>query len=148
MKTLAILGSARKESNTLQALKRLSPMMDYEIIDLLDYRITPYCYDPTATAEDDFLPLARRMTEADALVFATPVYWYAMSGVMKDFFDRLTDLITANKPIGRALKGRKCYLTACGTDPELPEGFEVPFRRTCDYFDMEFVQSFYWKSQD
>jgi multimeric flavodoxin WrbA len=77
------------------------------------------------------------------LIFATPVYWYAMSGLMKVFFDRLTELITTSKPLGRAMKGKCCYLISCGTDAELPPGFDVPFRLTAKYFEMEFVSSHY-----
>ncbi len=43
----------------------------------------------------------------DVLIFATPVYWYSMSGIMKVFFDRITDLLTIKKDIGRKLKGKK-----------------------------------------
>jgi hypothetical protein len=28
------------------------------------------------------------------------------------------------------------WVAACGTDPALPDGFEVPFRQTAAYFDM------------
>lgn len=142
MKAVAILGSARKHSNTLKALSQLSPVTTYDVIDLLDYKIHPYSYDAKKT-DDDFLTIAQRIVESEVILFATPVYWYSMSGVMKDFFDRLTDLITKDKPIGRSLKGRKCYLIACGTESALPDGFEVPFRKTCEYFGMNFVQSFY-----
>lgn len=83
------------------------------------------------------------MLDADNIIFATPVYWYAMSGRLKTFFDRLTDLLYTHKSIGKGLKAKKTYLIACGSDPELPEGFEVPFRRTSDYFEMSFQKSFY-----
>jgi multimeric flavodoxin WrbA len=60
------------------------------------------------------------MIEHDAIVFATPVYWYAMSGLMKVLFDRFTDLVTVRKDLGRRLRGRRVFLIACGTDPDLP----------------------------
>jgi NAD(P)H-dependent FMN reductase len=145
---IVILASARRDSNTLRALQATCPVRDYELIDLLDFSIAPYSYDSDYPAGDDFLAIARQMTEAEVVVFATPVYWYAMSGALKNFFDRLTDLISTQKPIGRALKERTCYLVACGSDPELPEGFEVPFRRTCEYFEMEFAGSFYTPIND
>jgi len=61
-----------------------------------------------------------------------------MSGVLKRFFDRLTDLVTVHKPLGRKLAGRFVWVAACGSDPTLPEGFEVPFRATAVYFGMSF----------
>ena len=78
------------------------------------------------------------MRKADHIVFATPVYWYAMSAPLKFFFDRLTDLTENLKPIGKALAGKSVWLIATGTDPELPDGFEVPFCRTAEYFDMRY----------
>jgi hypothetical protein len=30
------------------------------------------------------------------------------------------------------------WLIATGTDPQLPQGFEVPFARTAGYFDMTY----------
>jgi multimeric flavodoxin WrbA len=89
------------------------------------------------------LSVAEKMETAERIVFATPVYWYAMSGELKVFFDRLTDLLTTHKSIGKALKGKKTYLIATGSDPELPEGFEVPFRSTSAYFDMSYEGALY-----
>jgi hypothetical protein len=48
-----------------------------------------------------------------------------------------------HKTIGKALKGKRTYLIASGGSDEMPEGFEVPFRLTSKYFDMQFVQSLY-----
>ena len=62
---------------------------------------------------------------------------------MKVFFDRLTDLVTVRQDLGRQLEGRKVFLVACGSDPELPDGFEVPFRRTADYLRMDYEGGFY-----
>jgi multimeric flavodoxin WrbA len=142
MKTIVILGTAREESNTLAAIAEVCPFADYELIDLRTLRIEPYNYSGPEGA-DDFLLVAQKMEVADRIVFATPVYWYSMSHVLKNFFDRLTDLLSTYKTIGKALKGKSTYLISTGTDRELPEGFEVPFRLTSDYFDMKYEKSFY-----
>lgn len=39
--------------------------------------------------EDDFEALRKKITEADAVVFATPVYWHDVSESAKRFLDRL-----------------------------------------------------------
>ena len=53
-------------------------------------KVSCYCY----IKEDEFLKIIQAMIESDVIVFATPVYWYAMSGSMKIFFDRFSDLIS------------------------------------------------------
>jgi multimeric flavodoxin WrbA len=140
---LAIAASARGNSNTLNALQKLCPFEKYELIDLVDLNIGLYQYDGNYPSGDDFLSVATRMQESEVIVFATPVYWYSMSGLMKVFFDRFTDLITIQKPIGRGLIGKEAYLIAQGSEKALPEGFDVPFRRTCEYFKMNFCETFY-----
>lgn len=138
---LVILGTARNDSHTLKSLNKHLPFKNFELLELHKSNIHHYEYDHDL--RDDFLSIAEKMAAAETIVFATPVYWYAMSGALKVFFDRLTDLITVNKKIGRSLAGKKVYLFSTGTDPELPEGFEVPFRKTSEYFAMEYQQAFY-----
>lgn len=143
MKNLVILGTARGEGNTLKAIQALCPFSEYELVDLRNLQIAPYHYDHAKNQVDDFQGVARKMLEADNIIFATPVYWYAMSGVLKDFFDRLTDLLTTYKPIGKGLKGKRTYLIASGSDDEIPPGFETPFKLTSDYFGMVFEKAYY-----
>ena len=77
------------------------------------------------------------------IVFATPVYWYAMSGLMKTFFDRFTDIVTTKKHLGIQLKGKSSLLLAVGTDQELPDGFEIPFKLSSDYLNMTYQGCIY-----
>lgn len=89
-------------------------------LDLRDLDIQQFEYGG-GVDRDDFGRVTEAMTAHTRILFATPVYWYSMSGRMKVLFDRLTDLITVRKDIGRRLKGRTVFLLACGTDPTLPE---------------------------
>ena len=91
-----------------------------------------------ANADDDFAAIADAMIAAQTIIFATPVYWYAMSAPLKIFFDRLTDLTENLKAQGKALTGKSIWMIATGTEAELPEGFEIPFARTADYFGMRY----------
>jgi len=140
---LVILGSSRKDSNTRKLLDRLFVDLDYELIDLLDHKLYPYDYSTNYPSDDSFFIIVDRLLRHDTLVFATPVYWYAMSGPMKTFFDRFSDLVTIRKELGRQLRGKRTFLVATGEGKELPEGFEVPFRSTSKYLDMEFICAYY-----
>ena len=135
MNIVAVIGSARRDGDSTRLAEAVLAHRLAQRFDLASLHVRDYEYG-RAVEGDDFLAVAEAIANADGVLFATPVYWYAMSGVLKRFFDRLTDLITVRKPLGRRLAGRSLWVAACGTDPVLPEGFEVPFRRTAEYFDM------------
>lgn len=147
MKKIAIiLGSSRKDGNTLYLVDKLSSELEIQtkVYNLLDYNISYFDYEHL-NKKDNFVKLSEELTEYTDLLFATPVYWYSMSAPMKTFFDRMTDLVTIRKDIGRSWRGKRTWLLASGTDQFLPEGFEVPFSRTSEYFDMNYSGSFYCK---
>ncbi len=51
------------------------------------------------TIDDGYEALLRdRVLDADGIVFATPIYWYGVSGQLKTFFDRLFCFIAASEP--------------------------------------------------
>ncbi len=51
------------------------------------------------TIDDGYETLLReQVVPADAIVFATPVYWYGVSGQLKTFFDRVFCFIAASEP--------------------------------------------------
>jgi multimeric flavodoxin WrbA len=55
--------------------------------------------DGRCTIDDDYEPLLReRLLPADAVVYATPIYWYGVSGQLKTFFDRIFCFIAASEP--------------------------------------------------
>ncbi len=142
MSIVAVLGSARSDGNAARLLDAVLAGRPAQRFDLGALRIRDYAYG-RPTEGDDFLAVAEAIAGASGVLFATPVYWYAMSGTLKRFFDRLTDLVTVQKPLGRRLAGRALWVAACGSDPALPQGFEVPFRSTARYFGMTYGGAFY-----
>ncbi len=142
-KIVVIFGSSRNNGNTMEAVRAVLGRRKAKLINLGKSDISPFDY-MHKNSDDSFLKIVDELINFNILVFATPVYWYAMSAQLKIFFDRLSDLITIRKDLGRKLKGKICYLIASGTDPKLPKGFEVPFARTCNYFDMYYKKSFYY----
>lgn len=142
-KILLILGSSRKDGDTRRFANSVFKNIEHRCIDLLDLKISYYDYSHAYPGDDQFALLTQAVLSHEKIVFATPVYWYAMSGLMKTVFDRITDLVTYQKETGRQLKGKKVYLLAMGADPQLPPGFEVPFRLTAKYLDMHYKGSVY-----
>ncbi len=82
-KTLAVLGHAKSGQNTHNFIERLFVNNDLEIIDLETLEISSYEYK-RSSKEDDFISIVKKIIDADRVIFATPAYWYAMSGVMKN----------------------------------------------------------------
>ena len=51
------------------------------------------------TIDDGYEPMLReRVLPADGVVFATPIYWYGVSGQLKTYFDRMFCFIAASEP--------------------------------------------------
>lgn len=142
------MGSARKDSDTRKVVEQLFAPSEIRLLDLLDIKVCPYNYAGTYPPDDAFPTLTEALLQHDHLVFATPVYWYAMSGLLKVFFDRLTDIVTIHKKTGRRLLGKKTFLVAVGAEETLPEGFEAPFQLTSGYLGMAFTGTYYHHTRD
>jgi multimeric flavodoxin WrbA len=147
MKPLVILGSARSDGETRRAVDIAFPGHSAQLVTLPDFAIGGYSYDHF-NADDAFGAISDAMVAAQKIVFATPVYWYAMSAPMKIFFDRLSDLTENRRTQGKALAGKFVWLIATGTDVDLPQGFEIPFARTADYFGMTYCGAAYLYTGD
>lgn len=108
---LGINGSARKNGNTANLLKKI---LDYakkegaktEILHLIDKNIKPCisclaegnCRYP-CNIKDDMQEIFEMLKKADCLVLGSPTYWYSLSGLMKNFIDRLTAQDMLKPPI-------------------------------------------------
>jgi len=140
MRIVSILGSARHKGNTAAVVSELSEIIPLDIINLLDYKIEPYDYEHL-NRDDDFLPLMRKLiANYDLFIFATPVYWYSMSGRMKIFLDRITDLITIEKELGRKLRGKSMAVINCSNGNNLEDNFWLPFQHTADYLGLHYLE--------
>jgi len=139
MKKLIILGSSRKDGNTKKVVDEIISISGWDLIDLNDYNISYYDYEHK-NLDDDYLPLMRKIiANYDVLIFATPVYWYSMSGIMKVFFDRITDLLKNEKDLGRKLRGKSMAAVSCSGGGNLGEHFWHPFSATAEYLGMNYL---------
>jgi multimeric flavodoxin WrbA len=100
-KILIILGSPRKNGNSTILAKQLAEGVkasnsEPELIYLQDLKIAPCtacdaCLknsDKKCTINDDMQKLYPKIKAADAIVFASPIYWFNISAQMKLFIDR------------------------------------------------------------
>ena len=81
--------------------------------------------------KDDAVEIAAKMHDADVLVFATPVYYYSVSGQLKTMLDR------ANPLFGTDYAFTKVYLlaTAAEDEPETVAGSEKAVQGWVDCFE-------------
>ncbi|MFT5889944.1 MAG: multimeric flavodoxin WrbA [Dokdonia sp.] len=137
--TVIILGSSRSDGDTAKVVQELQKLMDCDIVDLNEYTISYYDYDH-ANKDDDFLPLMRTIIQDyQNIIFATPVYWYTMSGILKVFFDRISDLLTIEKELGRKLRGKGFGAMSCSLNSAIDDEFWHPFRKTAEYLGMPYL---------
>jgi multimeric flavodoxin WrbA len=111
MKVLALCGSARRGGNSETLARALldgasQAGHDTELIFLSDRikELLADCRscrdaDGRCTIDDGYEDLIlNHVVKADALVYATPVYWYGVSGQLKVFLDRLFCLTSTEHP--------------------------------------------------
>lgn len=139
MRKIIIQGSSRKDGDTEKMMSMLVKLSNWDIIDLNNYSFSYYDYEHL-NRDDDFLDLIRQIIEYyDVLVIATPVYWYSMSGIMKVFFDRLSDLLTIEKELGRKLRGKGMAVVSCSLGGNLGENFWLPFKASSEYLGLNYL---------
>lgn len=148
-KGIILLGSSNSKGETFTVSKYLSDQTNFPIIDLKSKFIEPFDYE-FKNSKDDFLPLIKEIVDKfEIIVFATPVYWYTMSGTMKIFFDRISDCLKTEKETGRKLRGKKMAVLSCGSDNELKSGFHMPFIESANYLGMKYIGDVHcWLDED
>ena len=141
-KTLLIFSSSRRSGNTGQLVDALAEQIELTIIDLADYNIGEYDYQHR-NMTDDFLPLFKQLLHYEHIIFACPVYWYAMTPKMKIFFDRFSDLLDLDEllDLGRQLRGKRASVLCTSISSEIAKPFIDCFKATFNYLGMEFVSA-------
>jgi multimeric flavodoxin WrbA len=94
VKIVAISGSHRKGKTTAAALqmaldsaKAVSPEIETELIELVDYKLEPA--QPAGATKDDYDKIGAKITapEVGGLILGSPVYFSNMSSMMKMFIE-------------------------------------------------------------
>ena len=138
-RTVIIMGSARSDGNTSSMVNYLGKKSKFQVIDLKKKYIGEFDYN-FSNQNDDFHPLINYiLNNYSTIVFATPVYWYSMSGRMKTFFDRISDLLLIDKATARKFKGKKMAVLSCSNEDDLIANFYMPFKETANYLDMQYI---------
>jgi len=138
-RTVALFASSRRDGNTGRLMDRVGNELGIEIIDLSEKRLSPYDY-LHKNRDDDFEPLMAYLLEFDNIIFASPVYWYAVSPPMKIFLDRISDFLAIPEllPKGRQLRGKNAYVVCTSIEENVSRPFIDAFKHTFDYLGMNY----------
>lgn len=147
MKVVVIHGSTRKNGNTEYLTYQAVPkekgthiyLRQHNIQPIVDQRHEENGFD---SIEDDHKGIIRTMLAHDIIIFSTPIYWYSMSGPMKIFIDRFSQILRDPEFPGfrDELKKKKAYLIAVGGDTPSIKGIPLiqQFNYFCQFYNMPF----------
>lgn len=136
---IVLFASSRRNGNTGKLVDRIAEDLRIEVVDLSTTRMSAYDYEHR-NRDDDFEPLMKRVLEFDQVIFASPVYWYAVSPPMKIFLDRISDFLELPELIddGRRLRGKDGFVVCTSIYEEVPKSFIGAFIDTFDYLGLRY----------
>lgn len=149
MKIVVVTGSPRKHGNTFamtDAFIQSAQNKGHEVVrfDAAMMKIggchacmTCYKSCKACTFDDDFNLIAPHILDADAVVYAMPVYWYSIPAQIKGVIDRVFSLVVGGKDIA----GKKCAVITCCEehDASVMDGVTMPLKRSFDLLKWEYV---------
>ncbi|MCM3618295.1 flavodoxin family protein [Sutcliffiella horikoshii] len=147
MSIAVIYGGTRPNGNTETLTKHAIEGMEVEEIFLNSHNILPIIdmrHDEKGFKDrnDDYNTIIERIRQHDTLIFATPIYWYSMSGTMKNFIDRWShSMRDENLPDFKAMmSAKKAYVIAVGGDTPTIKGLPMieQFKYIFEFMRMEF----------
>jgi multimeric flavodoxin WrbA len=147
MKILALLGSTRENGNSEYLANKILEGTDHTIIKLAEKHIEPiidmrHTEEGFSLVDDDYEELVHHMLEHDILLFATPLYWYGMSGPMKNFFDRWSQYLRDERfNLKEELTKKKAYVIITGGSSANIKGLPLvqQFNYIFEFVNMEFT---------
>ena len=131
MNALILNGSPRKNGNTSHALRAIEEGLKrnhtVESLNVYDFTFRP-CRNCDACKRnggnciqaDDTIKIINKITDAELIIFGSPVYWWGISAQLKDVVDKFYSRDDESKPTLRTKK--KIGIVVCGAettdDPE------------------------------
>ncbi len=138
-KTIAVIGSSRRNGNTGKLIDLIAKELNIEVIDLSLKNISPFDYEHK-NADDDFMPLMNHLLKYDNIIFVSPVYWFSMSAQMKVFIDRMSDFLSIEElnSKGKELRSKVGYVVSTSVSDNIADSFIDSFTNTFDYLGLEY----------
>ena len=147
MKITILVGSSRKGGNSELLTDFVVQDIEHEKVYVKDLHIRPIedlrhtrnCFQ---VVNDDYDGLVKSIMKSDVVIFATPIYWYSMSGVMKNMIDRLSQAIRDERypNLKEHLKTMQTIVVVVGGDEPRIKGLPLiqQFQYIFDFLNMTF----------
>ncbi|KWW21997.1 NAD(P)H-dependent oxidoreductase [Peribacillus simplex] len=148
MNIAVIYGGTRPDGNTEILTEYLIEGIATEKFYLKDYNIKPimdmrHSKDGFQDRSDEYNSIIERILPCDILIFATPIYWYSMSGTMKNFIDRWSQTLRDPKypDFKNRMASKKAFVIAVGGDEPTIKGLPMiqQFNHIFDFMGIEFA---------
>jgi len=147
MKILVLYGSSRRNGNSEALADYLTRgvectriyLAEKRITPIVDQRHTPGGFHPVDDDQDEIIG---QMLTHDIIIFATPLYWYGMSGQMKLFVDRWSQSLRDSRiDFKNGMAGKKAYVVIAGGDNPRIKGLPLvqQFQYIFGFMGMEFA---------
>ena len=145
MNILILSGSPRKGGNTdllVEAFVKGASQKHYvEVVSVRDYKVYPCmgcnaCFrneQHTCAQKDDMPLIYEKMSQADMLVIASPVYFYGLSAQLKTVIDRCHNPIRDTFPIKKMV----LLLVGAASLPELFDSILAQYQLCLNFFKLE-----------
>lgn len=144
-KIIVLVGSVRKNGNTEMLANAFcegaKENNDVEIISVADYKVNPCigcnsCFQRkgnTCFQQDDMQLVYNKLSAADIIAVASPVYFYGLSAQLKTIIDRL------HTPLRNEFKVKKLVLllVAAATLPTVFDAIKLQYQLVLDFFKLE-----------
>ena len=147
MSIAVIYGGNRSNGNVETLTKLATQGLMIEEIYLKDCVIQPiidkrHAAEGFTDVSDDYNAVIDRILPHDIFIFSTPIYWYSMTGAMKNFIDRWSQTLRdPNYPDFKALmSSKKAYVIAVGGDEPYIKGLPMiqQFQHIFDFVGITF----------
>ncbi len=132
MSIAVIYGGSRPYGNTETLADRAVKGLPAEKIYLRDHLVLPiedrrHEESGFLDVDDEYNSLIDRMIPHEIVVFATPIYWYGMSGPMKNFVDRWSQTLRDDKypDFRKQMADKKGYVIAVGGNQPTVKGLPL-----------------------
>lgn len=148
MSQLVVLyGSSRPNGNTELLTKNVIAGLDAKEIYLRNFTIQAivdgrHLEQGFTDVDDDYDKIIKQVEESDIVLFSTPLYWYSMSGLMKNFIDRWSQTLRNPKfpDFKNKMSSKKAYVITVGGDEPHMKGLAMidQFRWIFQFIGMSF----------